>query len=130
MKNCTIILLVGLILGSCLKPKYVEKRITKGSWTISAFSIDNENLAGNYASYSFAFGTDGYAIVSGGFSAQGTWELGLDTKPTILYLSFPVGGNLEYLSDDWRVVESKKSLLRLEKNDDGGSSSGTLVFKK
>jgi len=132
MKNWMIMICAIVLLGGCTKyttPRKVERRISDGSWTISSFSVNGESVALLYAGYNFNFGEEGNIKVSGEFSANGSWELGLNRNPAILYLSFPPVGGLEYLSDDWQVAEMKKDLMRLERNDSSGEG-GTLVFRK
>jgi hypothetical protein len=132
MKNWIIVVCAMLLFVGCSKyttPRKVEKRITKGSWTITTFTIEGESVVLNYALSTFTFGDGGDISVNGGIEANGHWEVGLNKNPAILYLSFPPVGGLEYLADDWQVVEMKKDLMRLKRNDDSGSNS-TLIFKK
>ncbi len=132
MKNWIILFCAFLLFAGCTKyttPKKVERRITKGTWKISSFSVDGESVATFYEDYKFAFGESGNIKVSGGLSATGSWELGLNKNPAILYLSFPPVGGLEYLADDWKVTDMQKDLMRLERNDDA-NGSGALVFRK
>lgn len=134
MKNwiiATLTLTVFLFVG-CSKyttPRKVEKRIVEGSWKISIFTIDGESVVDSYTTYIFTFGESGGISVKGGILANGTWETGLIKDPAVLYLSFPAVGGLEYLADDWQVLEMKKDMMRLKRNDSSGLSS-TLVFKK
>jgi hypothetical protein len=128
-----VIVIFGIISG-CTKyttPSKVSRRIINDSWTISSFTIDGQSVTSNYSGYTFAF-EDGGGItvkaVAAGFSATGAWKMGLVKNPAILYLSFAPGGGLEYLADDWQVVEMQKSLMRLKRNDSGGNA--TVTFTK
>ena len=55
--------------------------------------------------------------------------MGLNKNPAILYLSFSPEGGLEYLADDWQVVEMRKNLMKLKRNGDTGSTAN-VTFKK
>lgn len=122
-----------MVLLACSKyttPKKVERRITaEGKWTISSFTVSGTTMTSAYATYSFSFGKDGDVSVKGGITASGTWSVGKEKDPAILYLSFPAVGGLEYISDDWIVTEVKKNTIRLQRNESSVSSS-FLVFSK
>jgi len=134
MKNwmITTLTLTVLLFVGCSKyttPRKVEKRLVEGSWKISTFTLDGVSIAENYATDIFSFGESGKISVKGGVLANGSWEMGLIKDPAVIYLSFPAIGGLEYLADDWQVLEMKKDMMRLKRNDSSGLSS-TLVFKK
>ena len=132
MKNWIMVLTAMLLFAGCTKyttPRKVEKRISKGTWKISSFTVDGLSVAADYQFYTFSFAEDGDISVGGGISASGSWELGLNRNPAILYLSFPPVGGLEYLADDWQVTDMQRDLMRLERNDSNGSG-GSLVFRK
>ncbi len=129
-----VVALLLIVSNSCSKyttPRKVERLLVDGSWTLTAFTIDGESVLDVYQGYSFGFGEEGGAVVrvSGSFASSGSWEVGLDKNPAILYLSFPPVAGLEYLADDWQVVEIKKDLLRLKRNGDTGANSN-VTFKR
>lgn len=130
MKYIGFILLIFLFTG-CAKrtnPKMVKRKISDGTWTLAAVTFaDGSSAAEAYAGYKFNFSESSSLVVTGNYSAKGKWELGLNRNPAILYMSFPPGGGLEYLSDDWEVVEMRKTTMRLKRIDSNG---GTLTFKK
>lgn len=134
MKNwmITTLTLTVLLFVGCSKyttPRKVEKRLVEGSWKISTFTVDGISIGESYSTYIFSFGESGGVSVKGGVLANGNWEMGLIKDPAVIYLSFPAVGGLEYLADDWQVLEMKKDQMRLKRNDSSGLSS-TLVFKK
>lgn len=122
-----------LTLLACSKyttPRKVERRLTaEGSWKISSFTIDGTSVTSNYVTYTFSFGKDGGISVKGGIIASGTWTVGADKDPAILFLNFPAVGGLEYVSDDWIVTEVKKNTISLKRNESSVSNS-FLVFSK
>jgi len=134
MKNwmiASLTLTVFLFVG-CSKyttPRKVEKRLVEGTWKISIFTMGGESIVENYATDKFTFAESGKISVKGGVLANGSWEMGLIKDPAVIYLSFPAVGGLEYLADDWQVLEMKKDMMRLKRNDSSGLSS-TLVFEK
>lgn len=122
-----------LVLLACSKyttPRKVERRLTaEGSWKISSFTVSGASMTSTYTTYTFSFGKDGDISVKGGITASGTWSVGAEKDPAILYLNFPAVGNLEYISDDWIVTEVKKNTISLKRNESSVSSS-FLVFSK
>lgn len=122
-----------LVLLACSKyttPRKVERRLTaEGTWKISSFTIDGTSVTGNYATYTFSFGKEGDASVKGGITATGTWSVGAEKDPAILYLNFPPVGGLEYVTDDWIVTKVKKNSISLQRNESLTSGS-FLVFSK
>lgn len=131
MKNWLVAAFALLLIAGCSKyttPRKVERHLTNGTWKISTFSVDGNTLTNVYTAYTFAFGEKGNVKVKGGFNAKGSWELGLDRNPAVLYLSFPPAGNLEYIADDWEVKKIKKDKMELKRVDNTHNS--TLVFIK
>ena len=127
-----MVVCVMFLVGGCAKyttPRKVEKRIVDGPWKISSFTINGENVAADYQTYTFSFSESHNVAVGGTFQASGSWQVGLDKNPTILYLNFPPVGGLEYLADDWQVTEMGKNRMTLARND-SGSSGGKLIFKR
>lgn len=128
MKQLMIIVVLLVAVSGCSKyttPRKVEKRITQGTWRITSFTSGTDVLTLNYALDEFVFDKDGQVEVRGGSTVDGTWELGGDKDPALLYLSFPAVDGLEYLSDDWQVLEIKKNLMKLKRNQSGNTT--TLV---
>lgn len=134
MKNWVFasLTMLVLVLASCSKhttPRRVKKVLPGDSWKITSFTIEGQSVLDNYTTYSFTFDEGGSIGVKGsGFSASGSWETGLDRNPCILYLSFPPGGGLEYIADDWQVTQLKKDEITLKRND--SNSSANLTFKR
>lgn len=132
MKNWMMVVCAVFLLTGCAKyttPRKVERKISDGTWKISSFTEDGVSIAANYQFYTFSFRESGDVKVSGQISTNGSWKLGLNRNPAILYLSFPPVGGLEYLADDWQVTEMQKNRMTLQRNDDSGDG-GKLVFKK
>jgi hypothetical protein len=128
MKQLMIMVVLLVTVSGCTKyttPRKVEKRITEGTWRITSFTSGVDVLTLNYALDEFVFDKDGQVEVRGGSTVDGTWELGGDKDPALLYLSFPAVDGLEYLSDDWQVLEIKKNLMKLQRNQSGNTT--TLV---
>ena len=128
MKQLMIVVVLLVAVSGCTKyttPRKVEKRITEGTWRITSFTSGEDVLTLNYAFDTFVFDNDGQVEVRGGTTVDGTWELGGDKNPALLYLSFPAVDGLEYLSDDWQVLEIKKNLMKLKRNQSGNTT--TLV---
>ena len=132
MRQLMIMVVLLVAVSGCTKyttPRKVEKRLTVGTWRITSFAMGSENLTLNYALYTFTFDNDGQVEVREGTNVEGTWEVGEDKNPALLYLSFPAVDGLEYLSDDWQVTEVKKNLMKLKRNTNSGTTT-TVTFAK
>lgn len=134
MRNWMLVAFTLLLFTGCTKyttPRKVEKRIVEGTWKITTFTVEGNSVVSQYSNYTFTFGEGGGVSVrsSGSSIAAGSWEVGLNKNPAILYLSFPPVGGLEYLADDWQVTEMKKDRMRLKVNDDSGANS-TVIFSQ
>ncbi len=131
------ILLFGMLFTfvlACAKyttPKKVSRKIIDGSWKITALTSGGQSIIESFQEYSFSFTEDGTMLLKGStpITAKGSWDLGLNKNPAILYLSFPPVGGLEYLSDDWQVTEMTSKKMALKSND-AGVLSNIMVFQK
>lgn len=124
------LLMLGIFL-SCDKyvtPSKVERKITKDSWYIDSYMFLDSTITGSFTNKFFGFGEEGQIIILGDNVNKGYWELGLDKKPTVLYISG--FSNLPYttLNDDWEVTTCSDEEISLR--SENGAYENRLVLKK
>ncbi len=109
-------------------PKKVNKRLTEGSWAITEF-IDNEiSILKKYQNVSLGFSDAGNINAISETGASGSWSVGNDKNPTILYLNFPeLTDSLHVLTDDWVVFKLTKDLCILKRNNISGFNYETSI---
>jgi hypothetical protein len=111
-----------------ISPKKVNKRLTEGSWAITEF-IDNEiSILKKYQKVSLGFSNAGNISVISESGASGSWSVGNDKNPTILYLNFPEEtDSLHVLTDDWVVYKFSKDFCVLKRNNKPGFNYETSI---
>jgi hypothetical protein len=118
MKNITYILILGLVLA-CSKrtnPKKVERLLTKGRWQITTFVDNGKNIKSSYKDVSLSFAEAGTVLSTSATGVSGTWYVGSDKNPAVIYMTFPDVDSMNVLSDDWAVVELSKNQCILKRN--------------
>jgi hypothetical protein len=117
-------LLVFTTFTACSKyttPKKVSHKVVGDTWVIKSLSLANDTLvSSDFVGFEFLFEDDNdfkvtYLTLP---LAAGKWSTALDKDPAILYLNLPIEPSIDFLSDDWKVMQIKKDFMRLERNDD------------
>ena len=116
-------LLVFTTFTACSKyttPKKVSRKVVGDAWVIKSLSLANDTLTSvDFVGFEFSFEEDNdfkvtYLTLP---LAEGKWSTALDKDPAILYLNLPIEPTVDFLSDDWKVLQIKKDFMRLERND-------------
>ncbi len=116
-------LLVFTTFTACSKyttPKKVSRKVVGDAWVIKSLSLANDTLTSvDFVGFEFSFEEDNdfkvtYLTLP---LAEGKWSTALDKDPAILYLNLPIEPTVDFLSDDWKVMQIKKDFMRLERND-------------
>lgn len=119
MKKIIFILVVFGVFG-CGKyttPKKVSRKIVSGTWNIQKFMDNDTSIIGKYTGILMSFGEDGNVETTSDSKVSGTWEVGSDRNPAILYINFPdETDSMHVLSDDWIVYKITKSECILKRN--------------
>lgn len=139
MKNRTnfqmgaVLMLVFLAFTSCAKhttPKKVDKHLSEGTWKIGQAKIDGTNVTAAYSGVKFQFSSQGTIYVTGEVVTQGSWSLGDDKNPVLMFMSFPQTATTLYgFSDDWLVMEMSKTECTMKRND-SATQEDQLVFRR
>lgn len=108
------VLFLLMACSSYVRPKKVERIITKEKWKITKFMFDGEDIASSFAEKTFGFGESGNILVLPANGESGSWTVGLNSKPTLLYIQGFTTEPYFFLNDDWTVVEASKTNIKLE----------------
>jgi hypothetical protein len=116
MKIVLYIVLVASLIA-CSKyttPKKVSRKIVIGTWLMNEFFENEKSIIKKYSGIGFNFGDGGTVITTSESAVSGTWSMGSDKDPALMYLSFPETDSMHILSDDWIVfkISSEECILK------------------
>lgn len=103
-----------------------------GAWKVSYF-YDKKDETGNYASYTFEFGTDGSLSASNGSQTwSGTWQTGIDDSADKFLIDFngTLPSALSELEEDWRIITIEDNFMHFEHTSGGNGDTDVLKFTK
>jgi hypothetical protein len=103
-----------------------------GTWKVSHF-YDKKDETGNYASYTFEFGTDGSLSASNGSQTwSGTWQTGFDDSADKFLIDFngTLPSALSELEEDWRIIKIEDNFMHFEHTSGGNGDTDVLKFTK
>ncbi len=127
------LLLAAIVLVSgCEKqvsPNKVERKITEGRWAISSFTFLDSLVTTDYSNKLFGFGEGGVVAVQNEPNNGGSWSVGLNKKPTILYLGSFINDPYTRLNDDWEVLTCSSDQITLQ-SENGAYTNKLTFFKK
>ncbi len=109
----------------------ISKLIT-GSWHVSLFKEEGENLTADYATYNYSFQANSTVTATGSANTiNGFWTVEEEGGQLKLILNFntDLNENFEGLNDDWIVLEATQNLVRLSESGEA-NESGLLTFEK
>lgn len=123
-----LFLLVSLFqLSGCEKHvthRKAERILFRDTWRIQSLVINTNQVADLFLGLSITFGEADRLNINGtGSDVHGKWVVGLNNKPTTLYID---GLQLEpysFLNEDWEIITCSKSSLTLQ------SVNGSVVNK-
>ncbi len=103
-----------------------------GTWKVSYF-YDKKDETGNYAAYTFEFGTDGSLSASNGSQTwSGTWQTGIDDSANKFLIDFngTLPSALSELEEDWRIISIEDNFMHFEHTSGGNGDTDVLKFTK
>lgn len=135
------IILLTLILsvfacGKYTTPRKVNNKLVDGSWNISNFTDNGVSLSQRFSDVTFTFGEDGSVLTTSPSAVSGTWDVGTDKNPALIYINFPTEtDSMHVFTDDWVVYKLTKSECILKRNMEAGfdydsSLDGLTLLKK
>src|SRR5690242_7462186 len=104
---------------------------TSGDWRVTLFTDSGNDETSNFGGYTFTFNANGTVTATKGSTVKtGTWSVSSSSNKFIIDLGVKSDSNkpLGELTDDWRVLSSSATQIRL--GDDNASSGESLTFTK
>lgn len=129
-----LLLVFGSVLGltsSCdkyVRPKKVERIVNDNIWTVSYCLVNG--VQHEFPNTEFHFREAGYIAVSTTDTVNGKWTVGLDKKPTTLYISAFYFAPYFVLNDNWEVLTADKNRLTLQADHGNIVNLLTLIRKE
>jgi hypothetical protein len=105
--------------------------VSSGTWRVSSFIDSGNDETPDFTGYSFVFNTGGIVTASKNSSSQnGTWNIDQSSNKFNIDLGPKTTANhpLGELTDDWKILSSSNTEIRL--TDDNSASSEFLTFTK
>ena len=136
MKTAALVLLLSAITfvgTSCQKDDMstgnIQATATSGNWRVSLFKDSGNDETGDFNGYSFTFNSDGSVTATkGGTTKTGSWSTSSNKFNIDLGPKDNINKPLGELTDDWKILSSNASEIRLA--DDNVSATEFLTFSK
>lgn len=126
------ILLTGLFaLVSCEKrvtPRKLERIVVKDTWRVSIFVFEGQNIEDLYTGKTFDFTDEGSIAVVPFNGVKGNYNIGLNKKPSLMYISGFYDSLYFNFNDDWTVTRCSSSKMQFESQN--GSNLNRITFIK
>ena len=105
-----IVLYIVLIcyLIACSKyttPKKVHRKLVVNTWLVNEFIDNQKSIVNKFSGIGFNFAKDGTVLTTSQSRVSGTWSVGSNSNPAIIYLNFPNTDSMNIFSDDWIVYK-------------------------
>ena len=104
---------------------------TTGTWRVTWFFEDNRDQTSIFTGYTFTFnGNSAVTAIKGSSSIVGSWATGIDDSKSKLVLAFASPSSFEELNEDWLVIESTSTKIRLQHKSGGNGDTDFLTFER
>ena len=120
----------------------IEATAESGSWRITNFNDSGQDETSDFNGYDFTFNSDGSLVASNGSNTvTGTWSVTDDSNSSDdsssdddidfnIFFPVPETSDFEDLNDDWDVVSTTPTRIRLMDVSGGDGSTDMLTFEK
>jgi len=109
--------------------------VRQGTWEITYFYDTDQDETANFSGYSFSFNQDGTLVaVNGSTTVTGSWSVtdgssdSSDDDDFNIFFSAP--RDFEDLTDDWDIISSSETEIRLIDVSGGNGGTDYLTFTK
>jgi len=125
---------LAILFVSCTKSDDVVSNtgqlVTSGNWRVTLFTDSGNDETTDFNGYSFTFSSGGVLMaVKNSVTTTGTWSVSSSNKFNInLGPKDNTNKPLGELTDDWRIISSNSTEIRL--GDDNASSNEFVTFTK
>ena len=105
--------------------------LIQGTWKVTYYMDSDTLKTDHYNGYSFSFTSSSVLLAEKGTETTvGYWAPVEDGEDTKLVISFSSPAELLKISDDWVVLESAETVVRLVIVSNSGNSPDYLTFEK
>lgn len=110
----------------------LTSQITSGSWRVTLYQEEDNVQTDHFTGYNFTFGANNTITASNGVNTyNGNWSLDNDDSSSDDFnIFFSSPDNFAELTEDWDILESTATLLRLKHTSGGDGSVDYLTFTK
>ena len=126
------LVLILVAFTSCKKDDTSTNAIVKqGTWRVTLYSDDAVDETSYFTNYTFTFGENNVVTATNSTNTvTGTWTTGIDDSTDKLYLEFGAVTPFDEISDDWDILESTSTKVRLNDVSGGNGGIDSLTFEK
>jgi hypothetical protein len=104
---------------------------TSGNWRVTYFMEDNREQTSIFSGYSFTFAANNsLTAIKGTSSIAGSWATDTDDSKSKLVIVFAGSSGFDELTEDWLVIESTSSRIKLQHTSGGNGTVDYLTFEK
>ena len=112
-------------------PEIITDILSTGIWKVSSYINNNKDETPLVANYSFNFSKSGTCNAdNGAVTYSGIWHSGYDDSTVKLKLMFPIPAELAKISEDWHVIETTATKIRLHDVSGGNGGTDLLTLTK
>ena len=101
--------------GKYTTEKKVNRKLDNGTWNLQEFVDNGHSLMNKYSGITISFGENGAVATTSESAVSGTWSVGTDKNPAVIYINFPTEvDSMHVFNDDWIVYKltSKECILK------------------
>lgn len=122
---------IAISIGGCekwVRPGKVERIIQEDSWRVTSLKVNDSSIQEQLANVRLGFGEAGSLTILDVDGQKGGWDVGINKKPTTLYIFGLLNDPYFNLNDDWVVLTASKSRITAE--SDNGAYVNKLTLTK
>ncbi len=114
----------------------IKNAVTSGTWRITYYYDTDKEETANYNGYNFTFGTTALTASNNTNTYTGTWSISDsnsndDSMDDLNFnIAFTAPPAFEELTDDWDILESTATKIRLVDVSGGNGGTDYLTFEK
>ena len=131
-KFTSLILVLTLVVGltGCekwVRPNKVKRILSEDSWRVTNLEVNETDMEDLLANVRLGFGDAGSLTILDVQGQKGGWDVGINKKPTTLYIFGLLNEPYFNLNDDWVVLTCSKTKLTAESDNGGVINKLTLT---
>ena len=113
----------------------IENTAQSGTWRITYFYDSDQDETTNFSGYIFTFNSDGsLKAINGSTTVSGAWSVTNSNSSSSdehhFNIIFSSPNNFEDLSDDWEIISTSNTIIKLTDVSGGNGSTDFLTFEK